>query len=71
MIRIIETMGYIEAMISIGATGAACLIILFRNLDRRALCARKLYHPLIKDPVANSVTLFYKRYAADRFQCIR
>lgn len=57
MIRIIETMGYIEAMISIGAYRSSLPDYTLPEFGQKGLCARKLYHPLIKDPVANSVTL--------------
>ena len=57
MIRIIETMGYIEAMISIGAYRSSLPDYTLPEFGQKGLCVRKLYHPLIGDPVANSIQM--------------
>lgn len=66
IIYMIETLGYIEAMISIGCFRAALpyyAIPKFMPDERErqghfvSLLATELYHPLIEHPVANSVSL--------------
>ncbi len=59
MISIIETMGYIESMISVGAYRASlaqyCIPeFCAENAISSRTAAQEIYHPLLKDPVDNS-----------------
>ena len=69
IISIIETMGYIESMISIGAYRASLEQYTVPNLENTAgeneaqertvsgLSAEEIYHPLLRDPVDNSFSV--------------
>lgn len=55
-----STLGYLEVAVAIGAyrqsLGGACCVPVFANSDRTVLAADNLYHPLIQNPVKNSIS---------------
>ncbi len=59
IISIIETMGYIESMISIGAYRASLEEYCQPEFSKpkKVMSAEKIYHPLLTDPVSNSFAI--------------
>lgn len=55
-----STLGYLEVAVAIGAyrqsLGGACCVPVFANSGRTVLSADNLYHPLIQNPVKNSIS---------------